>query len=363
MRAFSYLFIAVMAATVCRAQAVLEVRFAMPNNGSAILYDTESSKTDTLGFDDGSFVFEDQLDGPTLFHLVIDKYNNQRPLKLVLSPEKTLVDLDSLKPSQEGGKMTEIYPNRPHFVEDPNNNQAFYAFHYMWMNFYDAITNLSHSNSRELLEKRKRLYRAFIDSCDAIIRNNRHEFISAIITDYLIRDRLLSLDIIQRYYDYLAPTVKDSFFGLRIGEYAGRAGRLQPGKWAPAFDIADIRGNKYDLTKLRGKKVLLHFWSSTCAPCIKEAPDLINLSQKFEKNVTVINVSLDTNRDQWIKGMKKAGIYDMNNVCDLKGNRGKIAQDYLVQVIPTYHLIDEEGKNMLKGSLNQVKEVLEKSTP
>lgn len=348
---------------LCHAQSVIEVSVKAPKSGRVFLYNTNKLNTDTLILSGGSFNFHENLESPTLFYLVIDGYNNTRPMNVVLSSEKTIIRFDSLKESHEGKGLAGLYPNQPDFIKDPNKNKAFYEFHKTWVNFSDSIMSLSSPDSNDLFEQRKALYHSFIQDCDSLIQENNDEFIAATIINYLINNRLLNLETIQSYYDYLAQNVKDSFMGLQIGEHAGKAGKLEPGKAAPAFNFVDIQGIEYSLSNLKGKKVLLHFWSSTCAPCIKEAPDLIRLDEEFKNELTTINISLDTNKDRWLKGIERAGISKMKNSCDLNGFRGKVAQDYSINVIPAYYLIDEQGNILVKGSLNQVSAVIKKAHP
>ncbi|MBL8208328.1 MAG: redoxin domain-containing protein [Blastocatellia bacterium] len=44
----------------------------------------------------------------------------------------------------------------------------------------------------------------------------------------------------------------------------------------------------------RGKVVLVNFWATWCAPCIKEIPEIIRLQEKYkERGLRVIAVSMD----------------------------------------------------------------------
>jgi len=63
---------------------------------------------------------------------------------------------------------------------------------------------------------------------------------------------------------------------------------------APDFTLKDLNGRKVTLTELRGKAVILNFWSTTCAPCVAEMPGLNTLYRELKGHgLVVIGVSLD----------------------------------------------------------------------
>ncbi len=339
-------------------QVVLDIKFNSIEIGKAFLLNATTNQFDSIYIKNGHLLFNTTVNDPTLYSLFIQGYNDYRPMRFILSDETTEVEFDTLKKVLENQNIKDFYPNQPSFIKDPNSNQVFYDFHSEWMMFYDNIMELSTTESNELLEKRKEVYHSFLGQCESIIRNNYDKFVSAVIIDFLLRENLLPLEYIQKYYDYLDSHVKDSYFGMKIGEYAGKTGKSSLGNPATEFELYDIYNQKYDLENLKGKKILLHFWSSSCAPCIKEAPDLIRLSEENEDELVTINISLDTDIDKWKKGIERAAIGKMNNVCDFKGFKSQIAQDYAVNVVPTYYLIDEKGIIIMKGSLNQVIEII-----
>ena len=337
-------------------QSILEVKFNSLEKGKAILINSVNDQFDTLNVVEGSFSYYSAINTPTLYSLIVIGFNDARPMRLILSNEKTAILYDNFKKVTETQNIEDIYPNQPQFLKDPNNNQVFYKFRSAWMTFYTKIIDFSTSDSKELLEKRKEIYHSFLNQCDAIIKDNSNQYVSAVIIDFLIRNNLLSLETMQAFYDYLEPHVKNSFLGIKVGERAGTAGKFSPGSPAPEFELYDINNQKYSLTNLKGKKILLHFWSSSCAPCIKEAPDLIRFSKNNEDNLIAINISLDTDKERWVKGIERAAIGSMINVCDFNGFKSKTVQDFLVRAMPTYYLIDENGKIMMKGSLSQIEQ-------
>lgn len=62
---------------------------------------------------------------------------------------------------------------------------------------------------------------------------------------------------------------------------------------APDFSFTDIHGNSYALSDFKDKVVILNFWASWCAPCVKEFPDLLGLVEGREDDVVMIALSSD----------------------------------------------------------------------
>jgi peroxiredoxin len=55
---------------------------------------------------------------------------------------------------------------------------------------------------------------------------------------------------------------------------ASPTGSLQFLSAAPSLPIADRSGNRIDLSRLKGKLVIVHFWATWCPPCVEEVPAL-----------------------------------------------------------------------------------------
>lgn len=120
--------------------------------------------------------------------------------------------------------------------------------------------------------------------------------------------------------------------------------QLKIGDKAPDFTLTDPQGKSISLSQFRGKVVLVDFWASWCVPCREANPDLVKMynlynSQGFE----ILSISLDNNKDQWIKAIQQDKLPWNNHGSELKGWDSKVAALYGVEGIPAAYLIDENG--------------------
>jgi peroxiredoxin len=69
---------------------------------------------------------------------------------------------------------------------------------------------------------------------------------------------------------------------------------LRPGQTAPTFTAASLDGKLYDLNKLKGKVVVVTFWSTRCAICHSELPKLNQLADRFRgQDVVFLGLTME----------------------------------------------------------------------
>lgn len=121
------------------------------------------------------------------------------------------------------------------------------------------------------------------------------------------------------------------------------------GDIAPDFSLNDPDGKQVSLSSLKGKYVLLDFWASWCGPCRKENPHVVKLYEQYkDKNFEIYGVSLDRDKDAWIKAIKDDNLTWVHG-SDLKYWSSEVAVQYGVNGIPATYLLDQEGRVIAKN--------------
>lgn len=150
--------------------------------------------------------------------------------------------------------------------------------------------------------------------------------------------------LLEQHYNALDAKIKNSMVGKSLAEFVAYNKVGAVGTDALDFTQEDPQGKPVALSSFRGKYVLVDFWASWCKPCRMENPNVVKAYQKFNsKNFTVFGVSLDKEKDAWIKAIEKDGLA-WTQVSDLQFWNNSAAQLYHVQGIPQNFLIDPAGK-------------------
>ncbi len=113
---------------------------------------------------------------------------------------------------------------------------------------------------------------------------------------------------------------------------------------APEITMPDASGKTVSLSSFKGKYVLVDFWASWCGPCRNENPNVVAVYQKFkDKNFTVLGVSLDEGKEEWLQAVKDDGLV-WTQISDLKKWESTVVGQYKFDGIPFNVLIDPSGK-------------------
>ena len=112
------------------------------------------------------------------------------------------------------------------------------------------------------------------------------------------------------------------------------------GKPAPGLQAKDIHGAPVSLSELKGRTVLLDFWTTWCPPCQSDASSIEKLNQKYgSKNLAIIGVSVDEDRETVENYLKK----HPHSYSVVLSTENRLPPAYQVRVFPTYLIISPDG--------------------
>ncbi len=150
---------------------------------------------------------------------------------------------------------------------------------------------------------------------------------------------------------------KNSVYGKKIANYIRLNKDPKIGEQFADFEMSDPNGKSKKLSDLKGKTILLEFWSSSCGPCRQENPNLVKTYRKFKPiGFEVFSVSLDQEKNSWVQAIEKDSLI-WEHVSDLKGNDNEASLIYGINGIPDNFLIDRNGiiigRNLRGEELNE----------
>ncbi len=124
-----------------------------------------------------------------------------------------------------------------------------------------------------------------------------------------------------------------------------------------------IDGKEVDVTKMKGKVILIDFWATWCAPCVAEMPNVIKAYAEYkDKGFEVVGISLDEDKSA-LEGFIAQNNMTWPQYFDGKGWGNEIAQRFGIGQVPATFLVGKDGKiiaSNLHGSQleEKLKEVL-----
>ena len=247
---------------------------------------------------------------------------------------------------------------KAHIAGLPDNDIYLNFYNHAWKPVTDSAGKIYHNldiaNQGGKVKLDSAARKKFDDEFDGLNRFDQR-IVSAYVEEHKnsIAAAAIILERFINYYEFapaanvfkvLPPRVKNSVFGKQIKEAVDIDALTSIGKPAPDFAQPDTTGKIIDLKNLRGKYVLVDFWASWCGPCRKENPNVLAAYDKYHnKGFDIISISLDKNKNSWIKAIQADGLSWMH-VSDLKGWKNAAAAKYGVKLIPQNFLLDKDGK-------------------
>ncbi|HFK1489141.1 TlpA family protein disulfide reductase [Bacillus cereus] len=115
----------------------------------------------------------------------------------------------------------------------------------------------------------------------------------------------------------------------------------QVGFKAPGITLKGLDGKLQSLNDAKGKPYIINFWASWCGPCEMEAPDLVHMYDKYNKDVEIFAVNATVSDPvQEASAFANRYGFEFPVLLDMEGVAGL---DYKVFSLPTTFFVNKDG--------------------
>ncbi len=214
-------------------------------------------------------------------------------------------------------------------------------------NKYSALSSLPDEKTQELIRAE---YDSILQSRRAELAQSAAQLNSVVpyfITNFLLPDA--NFEFLKSVDDRLYAQQSPSKYAAELHSRVEMMKKTAVGAVAPDIVQNDPFGKSVALSSLRGKYVLIDFWASWCRPCREENPNVVRMYNKYKsKGFDIFSVSLDDNRDAWMKAINDDRLL-WTHVSDLTKWNSSVVKDYNIEGIPFTVLLDKDGKIIAKN--------------
>lgn len=142
----------------------------------------------------------------------------------------------------------------------------------------------------------------------------------------------------------MGGNLRDDLYITALSDYVKDATKLKVGSYAQNFSAKDTTNTVYNRYKFNHKMILLHFWASW-ANQSKDVEAIRRIAKKYEKNknIQIVNISLDVDTLQWKDALERDSMPGLA-LCDYKGWDGGAARNYRLTEVPFTVLISERAR-------------------
>jgi peroxiredoxin len=126
---------------------------------------------------------------------------------------------------------------------------------------------------------------------------------------------------------------------------------IATGEKAPLFQLTDIRGDIYSLTKMFGRVIILNFWSAECMWCERVDQWLMGFLETWKEQVIVLWIASNVNES---RALVERIATERNLPTVLLDEHQQVADLYGAEVTPHFFIVDARGNLAYRGSWDDI---------
>ena len=138
--------------------------------------------------------------------------------------------------------------------------------------------------------------------------------------------------------------IKPAVIGAVLAAFAvGAYVSLTSATAAPEVTFITLGGQKISTHSLRGKVVMVNFWATSCATCVKEMPQMVDTYNKFkDQGLEFVAVAMKYDPPNYVVNYTETRKLPFTVALDPQGKLAKSFGD--VQLTPTTFVINKQGE-------------------
>ncbi len=254
-----------------------------------------------------------------------------------ITPMFLLLDSNRLEVpifANKGIKMSIKGDTQGQIIAKGGTEQALYNV------FQDSIRNLTSQNEiREV--------------ADSFIISNPYSIVSIyLINKYFIQVKHPNKTLIERTINQLSGIMHDHpYIGQILSEISTRTDG-QRDRYLPLPVMPDTSSTDVKQTMYKEKFKVISLWASWNEKSIALQDSIKELAKEFKKEpVLFVNISLDNNREEWMKAINKEELFEGIHLCDFKVWDNNFVKQSVVSDIP-YNVVTDTRNKVLISNIN-----------
>ncbi len=253
---------------------------------------------------------------------------------------------------------------KKYFIDKPilyQNTEYMNFFNSFFAKYMSATSNILRKIDPVPILNRPEPFRSLVKAAEA----------DTLLKNEPLRELVLLKGLMELFYsnaalqDRIIAVVKDAETACKTEEnrlvardMVLRLNRLRPGTAAPGFTLADRDKKMVSLSAMKGKPVLLCFWTTYCQGCLSEMEMMASIYPKYKGRVDFVNISADRDFVMMKFFIDKKPNYTWKFLH--VGDQWELLKNYDVRSYPLFVLIDRQGNLYRKFPAPAPSEGLEK---
>lgn len=250
------------------------------------------------------------------------------------------------------GKITDFVDAYP---SGETNNKAFAGLNRTIYPLLNKSVNLSVKISNKIVTdtsviKKMRdtaavLDKKIIELKEAFVRSSPQLAAAAWqLSDMMLRSQVSSATATALYNAMDSTLLRDIVYYKEVEKRVQGFSATAIGKTVP--DISTVNtftGNKFELSSLRGKYVVIDFWGTWCGPCIAGMPKMKAYLEKYKDKMEILGIASESDKGvKWKKFIVDNPQFQWHHV--LSSRDEDFILQFTVAGFPTKIIIDPAGK-------------------